>query len=162
MLVICLTALLLFMSRNRPLFPAQTLIASLQTKYPQSKLLFKAQISYGFRSSFESFDHLFINEIPADESVVGYATTMGGAEPGLSLPLGRLKVERILPEDGPEQLQLIGIRYVVVDDSELVLGQETLEQWLARFHGHLVDQLQYAADPYSPPCHLYLVSLRGI
>jgi hypothetical protein len=159
LLVMLMTALLLIMSRSRPLFPAQTLITWLQTKHHDSKLLSKMENSYGFRSSFESLRNIFSKTLPPETVVIGYATPNGNAEPGLALPLGRLKIERLLPDDTLDQLRLARISYVAVDDQWLTLRNETIEQWMSRYDGRMVDQLTFFTDPYFPPEHLYLVQL---
>jgi hypothetical protein len=160
LLVMLITAMLLAMLRSRPMFPAKTLIAGLQTNYPQSKMLSKMSNSYAFISSFEKLRGIFKSSLPPDESVIGYATVAGNAEIGLSLPPGRLKIERLLPDDTPEQLRLAGIHYVAVDDSALESQNETLEQWMTRYDGELVDQVAFLLNPNEPQTHLYLVRLR--
>jgi len=155
-----ITATLLFLSQHRPLFPAQTLLAGLQTKYPNSRLILALQNSYGFRSSFENLRNIFLKTLPPGETIIGYATSGDSAEPGLALPFGRLKVERILPDDSPDQLRLAGIRYIAFEDRWLIWRKESLEQWIKRFDCDLIDQVTFCYDPYIPPGHLYLVCLR--
>jgi len=160
LLVMALTALLLVTSRQRPLFPFQTLIATLQVKHPHSQFLEKTWNSFDFRSSFEKSRNLFQKDFPPDVTLVGYATTGGNVEPGLALPLGRLRIERLLPDDSPDQVRQAGIRYVVLDDFALRLHDESIAQWTNRFTGRLVDQMTFYLDPYEPPSHVYLVQLE--
>jgi hypothetical protein len=160
LLVMLATAFLLITSRNRPLFPFQTVTARLLTKYPQSGLLEKLNNSFHLRSSFAQFRNLFQKTIPANESLIGYLTTAGGAEPGLSLPLGRLKVERMLPGETPAQLRRKGIRFIVVDDAGLKTQNATIQDWLLKCNGQLADQMTLFASPYDPPIHNYLVRLQ--
>jgi hypothetical protein len=68
-------------------------------------------------------------------------------------------VQRILPDDTPEQLRSWGIHYMVVQPLFLLWSGETLEQWIARYNGILVKQWEFTGDPYKPPERSYLVRL---
>lgn len=160
LLVMALTAVLLVTSRQRPLFPLQTLVAALQVQHPQSKFLAKVWTSYDVRSAYEISHRLFQKDLPPEVSLVGYATIDGTVEPGLALPLGRRRVERLLAVDTPAQVRQAGIRYVVLDDFGLLLRDESIAQWTSRFTGRLVDQTALSVDPYGPPNHNYLVQLE--
>ena len=37
----------------------------------------------------------------------------------------------------------------------------TIEQWMQRYDGSLVDQLAFLQDRHKPPAHLYLVGLHS-
>jgi len=101
----------------------------------------------------------FTTRHSANEAVVGYATMCGGLEPGMWRPWGHGRVERLLPGDSPESARARGIRCVFVEDAALHNNQETIGQWLARFHATLVDQMTYTTDPGAPLTHLYFVRL---
>lgn len=159
LLVMLGTAVMLVTSRSRPLFPAQTLLAHFQNKYPQSERVAKMAKSYALPSAYANNRNLFLKSIPPGESEVGFATTFGGSEVGLWLPLGRPGVERVLPEDNADQLRREQIHYVVVDDLTLIAQEKTLAQWLVQYHGELIDQRAFYEDPYRPPVGLYLVHL---
>jgi hypothetical protein len=155
-----LTAALLVVSRDRPLFPAVTITGRLQAAHPQSKLLSRLWLSYAWPRSVEQQRNFLRKDLPPDGGVVGYATTSGCAEPGLWLPFGSRRVERVLADDTPEQLRSQGICYVLVEDYALVAAQMTLEQWMQHYDASLVDQLEFHEDPYRPPGHYYLVRLN--
>jgi hypothetical protein len=161
LLVMLLTAVMLVVSRERPLFPANAVLGRLQAQYPDSKIISAISKSFAFGSSTETRRDLFRAHLPAEERVVGYATTHGVAEPGLLLPLGPRRVERILPGDTPEEARLRGIHYVVLDDSGLQAAANTLEQWLRRYDGELVDQSIVLMRPDLPADGLYLVRLHS-
>jgi hypothetical protein len=154
--VMLVTAGLLVLSINRPLFPANTLIARLASSHPQSKMASHLREAYGFRSTFETLRDVFAQSIPPGESTVAYLTVVGFAEPGLALPLGRLQVERLRPTDSPAFARQQHIHYVVADDIALGVMHVTLETWLAQWDARLVDQVDYYTDPHLPPNHLYL------
>ncbi len=147
LLVMLLTAALLVVARDRPLFPAETILVPLKEKHPGWKFLAKAWDSYACRLSIETQRKVFQDSLPTDETVVGYATVRGSQEAALWLPFGRRRVQRILPRDTPQQLQQAGIHYAVVDADGLKMLGKTLEQWTTEHHGAVFDQLSFEKQP---------------
>lgn len=159
LLVMVVTAAMLVVAPDRPLFPARTIIGGLRTKFPRSKFVSQAWF-YVSRPSTSDRGNYFRKDLPPQEPIVGYAAVFDADEPGLWLPYGSRRVERVLPEDTSEQLQSLGIHYVLVDDSFLVMENQTIEQWLGQYQGDLVDQMTYDRKLGLPAGHLYLVHLR--
>jgi hypothetical protein len=148
LLVLLLTAGLLVVARNRPLFPAETILVPLKEKYPRWKFLAKAWDSYACRLSVETQRNAFHNSLPADEAVVGYATVRGSQEAGLWLPFGHRLVQRVLPDDSNEQMQAAGVHFVVLDcDEGLAMLGMTIGDWTNRYDAFLVDSIQYETQP---------------
>jgi hypothetical protein len=158
--VMCLAALLLLISRDRPLFPAQTIIGWLQQERPDSK--FVARIAHSYSGTPDSGNQrIFLRtNLPPDEPVIGYATIDGMAEPAMWLPFGRRRVERVLASDTSRQLLLSGINYVVVEENIFRGTNDNIQQWLSRYDAITVKEWTFLADPYQPPNHFYLVRLR--
>jgi hypothetical protein len=161
LLVMLLAVGMLVVSRIRPLFPAQTIIAKLQAKYPHTQIFLQIEAAYASPRAITTMKNYFKKDLPPDEQVVGYATSNGACEPGLWLPFGERRVERVLPEDTPEQLRRRGIHYVLVEDVALEAAKMTIEQWMQRYDGSLVDQLAFLQDRHRPPAHLYLIGLHS-
>jgi hypothetical protein len=133
----------------------------LQEKYPHAKPVSRALLSYTILSSaFESQRNHIATELPPGERVVGFASMLGMSEVGLWLPFGQRRVEWVLPGDAPERLYELGIHYVVVEDSAPRAPNETIEQWMNRYGGDLVDQVSFTVQPGRPPRHVYLFHLR--
>jgi len=160
--VMLFTAVLLVLARNRPLFPAETLIARLKASHPQSAFLSKVLDSYAFWPSMRNVEsNSFKTNLPPDERIVGYATLVGFSEPGLWLSSGNHAVERILPADTSTELRENNIRYAVVGDEYFeVAAEKTIEEWLNKYDSELVDQITYDYGPSGPVRRLYLVRLR--
>ncbi len=133
-----LTAGLLVVSRGRPLFPAESILLPLKEKYPHWHFLSKTWDSYACRLSVETQRSVFNDALPADEHVIGYATVRGSQEPGKWLPFGRRRVERVLPDDQPSELQAKGIHFVFIDSTGLADLDMTIGDWTNRFDGVLV------------------------
>ncbi len=153
---------LLVISRDRPLFPAQAVIARLQAKYPNSKFVSNIALTYAETPAFWEEQKYFREVLPAEETKLGYATWMDGqAGSSLWLPYGQRRVYYVLPDDTAEQVRSMGIRYVVVESRILEMTQDTLPQWLERYHAVLVTQRDFIIDPYEPAETFYLVRLEN-
>jgi hypothetical protein len=159
LLVLGITTAYLGFVRGRTVLPVATMVR-LQENHPHTKALVILGDYFAARASVESQRNFYKTNIPPDEKVLGYATTVGGAEPGLWVPFGQRQVKRVLPGDTPAKLRDEGIRYVEVEDMALQAANQTIEQWNADFHGALVGQLTFTRDPGGPLGRLYLVRLN--
>ena len=162
-LVMLLAAGMLVISRNRPLFPAQTVLKGLESKYPGAKAIRGIELAYESPGEVIKAQNHFRNDIPSGEQIIGYATFNGEVEPGLwQQPFGERQVERILPDDTPDELRKRNIHYMLVDENlTVVLRGMTIEQWMQRFDGELVDRFAYRTNRHGLPTRLYLVKLRS-
>ena len=138
----------LIISRNRPLFPAQSVLLPLVEKHPQWHFLGKVCDAYSFPISIQNGRNAFRNDLPAQEQVIGYATVRGAQESGQWVPFGHRRVERVLPGDKSSDLQAKGIHFVLVDSDGLGLLKDTIGDWTNRFDGIVVDsvRIQAASD----------------
>ncbi len=161
LLVMAVAVMLVIISRDRPLFPSQTVLGWLESKYPNSKLVSNISKTYAETPAFEEQRRFLKKNLPPDEMILGFATAGGEGESLLWLPYGHRRVQRILPDDTPEQLRSWGVHYVVVQPVFLLWSGETLQQWIARYNGILVKQWEFTGDPYFPPERSYLVRLQN-
>lgn len=159
LMAMLLTAGMLIMARNRPLFPAENILSRLKEQYPQSHFLAALEDSYGSRLSIERGRNAFRETIPAQEPVLGYATVRGAQEAGQWLPFGHRRVERVLPDDSPASLQAKGIHFVLVDSDGLGLLNLTISDWTNRFGGAVVDSMEFKPTPGTTITN-YLVRLN--
>jgi hypothetical protein len=142
-----LTAGMLVIARSQPLFPAKTILLPLKEKHPHWRFLSRAWESYACRLSVEEQRTIFDDSIPPDETVIGYATLRGSQEPGKWVPFGHRKVERVLPDDTPQELQAKRIHFVLVDPGALSAFNMTIADWTNRLNGTLIDTAQYETTP---------------
>ena len=91
--------------------------------------------------------------------MVGYATTSGGEEPVISLPLGTRRVRRVLAMDAAGQLRSAGVHYVFVEKVALLSAHQTIGDWLKRYDGTLVDELSFVGTPGEPLNQIFLVRI---
>ncbi len=158
--VLVIAAVLLVISRDRPLFPSQTVVSWLEARYPDSKLVSNISRTYAETPAFEKQRLILRANLPPGETILGYATDGGLAESSLWLPYGCRRIIRVLPDDTLEQLRSDGIHYVVMEDDFLLKSHDTLEQWLARYRGVLITQWKCLQDPYAPLEGFYLIRLQ--
>jgi hypothetical protein len=162
LLVMVVAVMLVVVSRDRPLFPAQTVIGWLKAKHPDSKLVANIAQTYAETPAFAEQREFFGKNLPPDATVLGYAAISRETESLLWLPFGRRRVEIILPDDTPEQLRSAGIQYgVIADEKFLQKNHDTIGQWLERNHGMSVWQKSFLENPYDPPETYYLVRLQN-
>lgn len=135
------TAAFLVVARNRPLFPAKTILQPLVERHPRWHFLARVWLSYSCRFSVEQQRNAFKNEIPPDEHVIGFATIRGSQEPGKWVPYGSLKVDRVLPIDTPAELEAKHIHYVLADD-QLPIGF-----WTNQLDGVVLDKEAFEGMP---------------
>jgi hypothetical protein len=150
--VMALAIVLMIISRDRPLFPSQTLINNFLAKHPNSKFVGRIGHSYSDMWSCENEDRVLGQNMPPDAKILGYATAEGGAEPSLWLPFGRRTVERVLPDDSADEIRAKGMHYVVVEDT--LIG---IDAWLLKYNGTIIQQWNFGVDS---PRILYLVQLQ--
>lgn len=151
--------MLFAMSHERPLLPIKPFTLRLLGHYPGSRFLQAVDEVFSVHTSQVVLRHPFQEDLPPNETVLGYATCAGLAEPGLSLPLGRRRVERVFYDDSREQLLHRGIHYVVLDDHDDYLSTRPLDAWLSSLKAELVKEVPYRTAPQSPANHLYLIRL---
>lgn len=162
LLIIAFSASLLVVSRDRPLFPAQSIISRLEAKHPDSKLVANIKTTYAQTPAFGAQRDLLKQVLPPDEAVLGFAPGVDcSAGSSIWLPYGQRRIIEVLPGDTGDQMRAEGIRYVVIENPFFKKAQGPLSQWLDRCHGTVVRQWQFLEDPYEPPVDFYLVQLQN-
>jgi hypothetical protein len=160
LLLMLLTVGLVVISRNRPLVPMQTILQCLHAGRPDSRWITRLEFSFASNQDARKLDQELIKNLPPDEKLIGYGTVIGSAEPDFWFPLGQRRVQRLTPDDTPDGLRTEGIRYVVVDSFILDYSRETIGQWMGKFRGELVEEVDIQTQPGLPPIYLYLVRLQ--
>lgn len=145
--------------RGREVLPI-SVVKNLQNTHPNSKFLSLFGDYYTAHESITEQRNFLQSSGLAGEKVVGYATGCGAVEPGLWLPFGSRRVERVLPGDSLSSLRAQGIHYIVVDNFVLGAAGQTITQWAAAYQADLVREMAFKINPGYPPIDLYLVHLR--
>ena len=165
LLVMALTVIVVATLGERPLFPAKTLCHLLQPKFPESQFLLDESAHY-LQSDGQKVlarRNYLERALPTGEIVIGlYAGIISEDEPGLWLPFGSRRGERLLADDPPERIRARGIHYVVVDGFAVHQTYGRLVSWLEKYNASLVDEYRSPRQPSqeSEPPDLYLVRLN--
>ena len=155
-----LTALVLIISRERPILPVQMVLGAVEKSHPQWHWAGKIRESFSIRLAMEERKEWVGTHFPAGEKVVGYAVVRGSMEPGMWLPFGSREVYRVLPGETPEDLRARGVHYVIADGEGMKRFQSTPEEWLRQMRGEEAGHLDYAILP-GVTNRVYLVHLAG-
>ncbi|HEV8544260.1 MAG TPA: hypothetical protein VGR78_17870 [Verrucomicrobiae bacterium] len=174
--VILISVGLIMLSRQRPLFPVETLLKHLPAGSGGDSLMRKVVNSFNFANRLRSEITPLLKEIPADEKLLGYATRAGDKEPWFWKPLFSRRVLRISNNDPPESVNSAGFRYVVVDPSVLtpewssaqILELDSprtkissIEEWLRVYHAELVSSVSVHLKPDMPPARVCLARFKN-
>lgn len=154
-LISMVTAVMLqILSPERPLWPARTILDRL----PDSKIIARARSFYSTPDLVFIKRHAFQSALPT-EGVVGYATDIRELEPSFWRPFTR-RVVRVLPTDTHQNLETLGIQYVVVDNYFLEMTQCSIEQLGQRYNARIVETLPLSNGWQRAPDHVYLLRLN--
>jgi hypothetical protein len=162
LLSVSLAGGLLLVNTNRPLFPAMTIASWLHASHPQSKIISVLHAAYAAPYSLQNINERIMKKLPADEPIIGYATSGNGQlEPGLWVPLGSRRIERVLKQDTPAQLNAHGIHYVVIE-GQSAPDCSDVQEWLASYHAGLVADFTFQKKSSSSNLsHVYIARLDG-
>jgi hypothetical protein len=155
------TALLLVISRGRPLFPAQTIFDGLKSHYPNSHFVNRIAFAFDVRSAFgDDFKRWIDLNLPPEERVVGFGSVSCTLEPQIWLPFGHRAVARISPQDTAADLRGRGLHDVLVDENYLSVVNLGIDEWAKRMEAERVGEFEYQLVANQPPEKIYLVRLR--
>jgi hypothetical protein len=159
------TAALVAASGDRPLFPARTILNPLREKFPDGEIVSGESARY-----LESFYQItqarrdFVKQaLPKDETVIGYyAEICDVDETGIWLPFGQHRVECISPDDPPERLRTLGIRFVIINGAAVHKTHGNIQNWLKQYDAVHVDDFTFPRPELKTVIlpDLYLVRLK--
>ncbi len=173
--VLALAILLTIFSRQRPLFPAGTLVEIARQHFGANSGFQKVLNSYAFAETVRTELDPFLKTIPPGEKLLGYAARFGEKEPFFWKPYFERKVQRVFNSDPPEALREWGLRYLVVSSGVLNTNQDpilvheppsprsnlsSIEEWTSAYKAELVSSASYLVGPEGPVEKLYLVKLK--
>jgi len=158
-------ALLLATIVERPLFPAQTVFRFVRSHFSNSDLLQDECVHYldSISQGIAARRNFIRQQLPAGEKVIGFYDKMTDTEePGIWFAGGRPRVECQLPDDSPDRLRHLGVRYVVVDAIAVQNHDGNLDHWLQRYHATVIAQYPPPNPTVQPArrADLYIVQLN--
>jgi hypothetical protein len=157
-----LTVLLLITSRQRPLFPVQTVCSAGQKLWPKQSIWEKIQNSYSYFQTHSKIMRQLAASFPKDQTVGGYAAEVGFFENCLWLPFGSKRIYRFIGEDGPEVIKGKGVSYVVLEETVIKSsGARSIEHWLEKFNAKILLSIPFRRlGPEAPIETVYLIKME--
>jgi hypothetical protein len=136
--VLILAFIVLILTPDRPLWPAQTALSRLAARHPDSHLISRALDVYTVYAKRPDPLADVRELLPPGIRAVGFIGAEDDCDISLWLPLGSRRVEHFLLSDPPEMFRRQKIEYVVVGGLNLQLHGMTLDAWLQKTGAELV------------------------
>jgi len=160
MMVFILAALLIVVCPSRPLWPAVSLLHAAgagQSSQPLIRRAWTVYSVYGQRG--DAFEPVR-TKLPTNANPLGLVTS-DDPETSLWRPFGSRSILHVTRTDTAEDLQRLGIQYVLI--SGLVLKDSfnlSLEQWLAQNNAELIERWMLELRAGRGPSEWFLVKRR--
>ncbi len=133
-----LALLVLVLTPERPLWPAQTVLSKGLALRPGQPLLARALVVYAiYAARSDPLAHLRAL-LPPGPAVTGFLADGDDMDISLRRPFFERRVEHILLEDSPADIRRRHIQYVVVGGAFLASRHTTLAAWQARTGAELI------------------------
>ena len=159
--LVLLTALaVLVLSPDRPLWPAQTILGRLATRYPNNHSIARARDVYTVYARRSDPLANVRALLPPDIRIVGFLGTADDCDISFWLPLGSRRVEHFLLTDPPRRFQQEGVEYAVVSGLNLELQNVTLEDWLQRTDAQVIASTNGVLKVTDGPRPWYVVQFK--
>jgi hypothetical protein len=151
---------LLIISPARPLFPVQTLLKTIQPHAADARWFTRVKTVYSvYGARVDAFEPARA-VLPADANPLGFVT---GDDPEATLwqPFGSRRILHVCCDDTPEAIRQRGIKYVLVSSSIMLqVWNVSLDEWLVRNNGEVVQRLSLELRAGNGPTDWCLVKLR--
>jgi hypothetical protein len=129
--VLVLAFVVLIVSPDRPLWPAKTILARLQSEHPDQRQIARALKVYKVYSGRADPLAGVRDLLPPEIKTVGFIGTEDDTDVSLWQPFGERRVEQFFLTDPPAQIRQ-KVQYVVVGGLNLQEHHTTLDAWLAQ------------------------------
>jgi hypothetical protein len=158
--VMVLAFVVLVLLPDRPLWPAQYVLARLAIRHPASHSISRARNVYSVYAKRSDPLADVRALLPPGIKVVGFLGAEDDCDISFWLPFGSRRVEHFLLSDPPEQFQREGVEYAVVGGLNLKLRHVTLEDWLKRTGAEVVARTNGTLKVSEGPQQWYIVELK--
>ncbi|HXC36180.1 MAG TPA: hypothetical protein VNV43_09920, partial [Candidatus Acidoferrales bacterium] len=145
---------------DRPLWPAQNVLARLAARYPANHLILRAHDVYAVyaRRSDPLADVRTL--LPPGVRVVGFIGAEDDCDISFWLPFGSRRVEHFLLSDPPERFREESVEYAVVGGLNLKLRGITLNDWLQRTGAQIVAETNGTLKVAEGPQRWYVAKMK--
>ena len=155
-----LAFVVLILTPDRPLWPAQTILSGLAARHPGNHLISRAlevYTVYAKRSDPLADVRALLRP---DVKTVGFIGAEDDCDISLWLPLGSRRVEHFRLSDPPEQFRQEHIEYAVVGGLNLQLRGTTLDAWLQKTGAEIVASTNATQKVSEGPQMWYVVRFK--
>ncbi len=147
---------LLIVSPARPLWPAVTVLRSLNAEHSQHGLVRRAWMVYSVYGSRADAFRPAREVLPSEANPLGFVTS-DDPETSLWRPFGSRRICHIRASETQEEIRHRGIRYALVSSVVLKSRQMSIEEWLNRTGAIIVRPLKLELRASQGPTDWYLV-----
>ena len=158
--VLALALVVLALSPDRPLWPAQTVLSKLAVQHPDSHLTSRALEVYTLYSKRSDPLAAVRDLLPKNVQTVGFIGTEDDSDISLWLPLGSRRVEHFFWSDPPELIREKKVEYVVVGGLNLKNHGTTIDAWLRSTGAALVAATNVTLKVSEGPQMWYVVRFK--
>jgi hypothetical protein len=158
--VLILAFVVLILTPDRPLWPAQTILSGLAARHPDSHLISRALDVYTVYSKRSDPLADVRALLPPEVKAVGFIGAEDDCDISLWLPLGSRRVEHFLLSDPPERFRSEQIEYAIVGGLNLRLRGMTLDAWLQKTGAELVASTNATLKVSEGPQAWFVVRLK--
>jgi hypothetical protein len=133
-----LAFVVLILTPDRPLWPAQTILSGLAARHPNQHLISRALDVYTVYAKRSDPLADVRALLPKDAQTVGFIGAEDDCDISLWLPLWSRRVEHFRLSDPPERFRQARVEYAVVGGLNLQLRGTTLDAWLQKTGAEVV------------------------
>ena len=158
--VLILAFVVLILTPDRPLWPAQTILSRLAAKHPNQHLISRARDVYAVYAKRSDPLADVRALLRPDVKTVGFIGAEDDSDISLWLPLGSRRVEHFLLSDPPERFRQEHVEFVVMGGLNLQLRRTTLDDWLQKSGAELVASTNATLKVSEGPQQWFIVRLK--
>lgn len=151
---------ILILTPDRPLWPAQAVLSKLAVQDPNSHLIARAQEVYSIYAHRADPLAEVRELLPANINVVGFIGGEDDCDISLWLPLGSRRVEHFFATDSAQSIRQHGIQYVVIGEDTLLQQNRTITNWLQKSDAELVGSATATLKISAGPQQWFVVQLK--
>jgi hypothetical protein len=144
---------------DRPLWPAQTILAKLAGRHPDNHLIARSLEVYTVYAKRSDPLPQVRALLPPDTRVVGFIGAEDDCDISFWLPLGSRRVEHFLLTDPPGLFRQEGVKYAVVGELNLQLRNVALNDWLKKTDARVIASTNGILKVAEGPKEWYIVQI---
>jgi hypothetical protein len=158
--VLILAFVVMVLTPDRPLWPAQTILSKLAAKHPNQHLISRARDVYTVYAKRSDPLADVRTLLWPDVKTVGFIGAEDDSDISLWLPLGSRRVEHFLLSDPPERFRQEHVEFVVVGGLNLQLRGTTLDAWRQKSGAELVASTNATLKVSEGPQQWFIVRFK--